>query len=287
MLLREQSKGAEVAPRQRFAPILLLAGLAASLMATAAQAAPEEIQVYMDEMDDPGEIGLDTHVNYVLTGLPTDDYPGEQQSLHRLRVTPEFSYGITRSLEAGLYLPLATLDRDGHAGVYGVKGRLKYIAHRREGERWWYGANFELGHVVRRLDINPWNAELKGIVGTRQGRWTLAFNLNLDFVVSGPQPSPASLDGDTKISYAVAKTFALGVESYNGLGDVKRIGRFGDAEQTIFATADKSFGKWDLNIGIGRGYGANPDRLLLKAIIGVPIDGLFRHRRGQARAEAG
>ncbi len=261
--------------------------VAAALAPATARAAPEEIQVYMDEMDDPGEIGLDTHLNYVPTGALLDDYPGEQQSLHRLRVTPEFSYGVTRNLEAGLYLPLATLDRDGHAGVYGVKGRLKYIAHRQEGERWWYGANFELGHVARRLDINPWNAELKGIVGTRQGKWTVAFNLNLDWVVSGPQPSPASLDGDTKISYALSKKLALGIESYNGLGDVKSIARFGDAEQTIFATADTSFGKWDLNLGVGRGYGANPDRLILKAIIGVPIDGLFHRRRGQARVDAG
>ena len=85
----------------------------------------------------------------------------------------------------------------------------------------------------------------------------------------------------------MTRKFALGIESYNGLGDVKSIGRFGDAEQSIFAVADKSFGKWDLNVGIGRGYGANPDRLILKAIVGIPIDGLFHHRRGQSRAEAG
>lgn len=265
----------------------LAACVGTAIGSPAARAAPEEIQVYMDELNNPGEIGLDTHVNYVLSGATTDDYPGQQQSLHRLRVTPEFSYGITRDLEAGLYLPLATLDRDGRAGAYGVKGRLKYIAHRREDETWWYGANFELGRVTRRIDINPWNAELKGIVGTRQGRWTLAFNLNLDFVVSGPQPSPASFDGDTKISYAVGKKFAVGIESYNGLGDAKSIGRFRDAEQSIFATVDKSFGKWDLNVGVGRGYGANPDWMILKTIIGVPIEGLFQHRRGQTRTDAG
>ena len=53
-------------------------------------AAPGEIQVYLDEMNQPGQFGLDVHSNFVFTGALTDDYPGQQQSLHRLRVTPSF-----------------------------------------------------------------------------------------------------------------------------------------------------------------------------------------------------
>lgn len=34
---------------------------------------------------------------------------------------------------------------------------------------------------------------------------------------------------------------------------------------------EKSFGKWDLNLGLGRGYGAPEDRWIVKAIVGVPI----------------
>jgi hypothetical protein len=60
----------------------------ALLAAQPAKAAPEEIQVYMDEMDKPGHFGLDTHLNYVTDGTYTDDYPGQQQALHRLRITP-------------------------------------------------------------------------------------------------------------------------------------------------------------------------------------------------------
>jgi len=243
-----------------------------------AHAAPEEIQVYMDEMDRPGEIGLDSHINYVARGDATTGTVGQQQSLHQLRLTPEFSYGITPNLEAGLYLPLATLDGAGHAGAYGIKGRLKYIAPRAEGQDWWIGANFELGRVGHQLDINPWNAEFKGIIGTQKGPWILAFNLNLDFVVSGPQRSPLSFDGDTKVSYSITRKLALGIESYNGLGDTRAFGRFGGNEHSTFVTVDTALGPWDLNLGLGRGYGANPDHLIVKAIIGVPIDRLFHHR---------
>lgn len=37
-------------------------------------------------------------------------------------------------------------------------------------------------------------------------------------------------------------------------------------------TVDTRLGKWDLNLGIGAGYGANADHVILKAIVGIPID---------------
>jgi len=106
----------------------------------AANAAPEEIQVYLDEMSDPGTFGLDVHNNYVVSGDPIADYTGEQQSVHRYRVTPELAYGVTRYLELGLYLPLATLDRDVRFHVDGVKVRVKFMAPRPSDQHWFWGA---------------------------------------------------------------------------------------------------------------------------------------------------
>jgi hypothetical protein len=251
---------------------LALAGCAALAAGRAAHAAPEEIQVYMDDMSDPGRFGLDVHVNYVGTGYATNDYPGQQQSLHRLRVTPEFAYGVTPNLELGLYLPLATLDGDGRVGLYGLKLRAKYIAPKAADQKWFWGANLEVGGVTHQLDQNPYNAELKGIVGIRSGRWTAAFNANVDFKLSGPAASPASLDLDTKLSYALTRTLAIGVETYNGAGPFRKLGDFGHSDGSSFVTIDKNFGRWDVNFGIGSGYGSSRDRLILKAIVGVPID---------------
>jgi hypothetical protein len=244
----------------------------AAVCAGTTRAAPEEIQVYMDEMSAPGVFGLDIHSNYVLTGDRVADYPGEQQSLHRLRITPEFAYGITPNLEAGLYLPLADVDSRGRLSADGVKVRLKFIAPKAEGQDWFWGVNFEIGKVDKRLDPNPYNAELKGILGRRIGPWTVAINANVDFKVSGSAPAPASFEIDGKVSYALSKTLAIGVETYNGAGEFRRLGRFGGSEQTTFLTVDKSFGGWDVNLGLGQGYGANPDNFVVKAIIGVPID---------------
>jgi hypothetical protein len=244
----------------------------AALACGAAFGADEEIQVYMDELGKPGEFGLDVHTSYVASGDLVVDYPGNEPSLHRLRVTPEFAYGLTNSLELGVYLPLATLDRDGQLGLGGIKFRLKYIAPRAPEDSWFWGANLELGRVNHSLDANPVNGELKGIAGTRSGPWTLAFNANVGFKVSGPEPSPATFELATKLMHSIGNGASLGIESFNGMGELRSPGHFGDSEQAGFIVLDKSIGRWELNLGAGMGYGTSPDRLILKAIIGVPID---------------
>ncbi|MDE2486312.1 MAG: hypothetical protein KGO51_02855 [Alphaproteobacteria bacterium] len=248
-----------------FAGLALLPGCAA--------AADEEIQVYMDEMNPKGVYGLDLHLNYVPQGRAANvDYAGQMASDGRFRFTPEWSYGLTDNVELGLYLPLATLDRNGDAELGGVKGRVKWIAPRSPGQDWFWGANLEIGRVRRSLDINPWNAELKGILGVRQGPWTLAANLNADWAVSGPDKGPVTYQLATKASYKVAPDTALGLESYNSLGSARRFGRLSDNDQEAFVVLDQGFGRWDLDFGVGRGWGAPEDQWIVKAIIGVPID---------------
>lgn len=238
--------------------------------AGAAQAAPEEVQVYLDELNPAGAPGLDVHVNYVASGEPALDYPGEQAALHRWRVTPEFSLGLGGGFEAGLYLPLATIAPDQPLRLDGIKARLKWLApHGDEGFYW--GANLELGRVAQRLDLNPWNGELKLIGGWRRGRWRVGVNGNFDFVVSGPQHDPITAELASKVGYAVSDALTLGVESYNGMGALRDPGHWSRQEHVTFLTADTRIGRWDVNAGLGRGYGANADETIVKFVIGVPL----------------
>jgi hypothetical protein len=253
-----------------------LAGWAAAgcllALAGTAQAADEEIQVYMDEIGPVHVPTLDVHLNYVPDGRVRPDYPGEEASEGRFRITPEWAYALNPSLELGAYLPLAEIDRDGRAEIGGVKGRIKWVAPRPEGQDWFWGLNFELGRVRHDLDRNPWNAELKGIVGTRRGPWTLAANLNVDWVVSGPDQGAApDLQLATKVGYALSKKTSVGVESYNALGTTRRLGRFVQGDHQTYLVVDRGFGRWDLNFGVGYGYGAPEDRWIVKAVVGVPI----------------
>src|SRR5262249_1887688 len=145
----------------------------------------------------------------------------------RTRITPEWSWALNPNLELGAYLPLAEITRRGDLEIGGAKARIKWIAPRAEGRDGFWGLNFEIGRVRRSLDANPWNAELKGIVGTRKGPWTLAANLNLDWVVSGPDQGAApELQLALKAAYALGKDTSIGVETYNGLGSTRVLGPF-------------------------------------------------------------
>src|SRR4249919_827322 len=257
---------------RRRAGLAALGLLAAGLVPGAARAADEEIQVYMDEIGPPRRLGLDVHLNYVPTGRTLPDYPGQQASEGRTRITPEWSWALNSSFELGAYLPLMTIDRHGGFEADGIKGRIKWVAPRPADQAWFWGLNFELGRVKEDLDRNPWNAELKGILGTRAGPWTLAANLNIDWVVSGPdQGAPADLQLALKAGYAVGKDTSIGIETYNALGNTRTLGRFAENDHQTYLVIDKSFGRWDLNFGVGYGYGRPEDRWIVKAIVGVPI----------------
>ncbi len=242
---------------------------------TLAYAAPEEIQVYMDEMDAPGQFGLDLHTNDVpSSSAPTE--PGVMAPAHLFRLTPEFSYGLTPNFELGAYV-LTTENAQNGAQVDGAKLRIKYIAHKAPDQNYFWGANLEVGKVSALLDPNPWGAELKGIFGFRESGWTVAFNPNLDWVVSGPVSIPATYELDTKVAYAVTPDYQLGVESYNQLGPTGNSGLYDAAvldqySQMLYAVLDTHVHDWDLNIGLGRGFTDFSDRWVIKAIIGVPID---------------
>lgn len=240
------------------------------MVGSAAWAASEEIQVYMDEMNRPGEIGLDIHHNYVFSGGSVPDYPGAQAARHVLRVTPEFSYGLTPNLELGAYI-LASRDANGSSTVDGKKLRLKYIAAKLPNQPYFIGANLEIGRVDRRLNQDPWNGELKGIFGYRTGRWTTALNTNVGFKVSGPVASPPTLDIASKIAYKTNQDYQIGIESYNELGELRRLGNLNQQSQTLYAVIDTTLHGWDINFGVGRGLTPASDRWLMKAVLSVPF----------------
>lgn len=257
------------APR-RMLCLPLLATLALAVSARPAQAAPEEVQVYTNDINAPGQVGLELHVNHVATGDPTPDYPGGQSSTGRLRVTPEWSYGIDEHFELGVYLPLTTIDNHGTFRADGYKIRLKWLPQHSE-RGVYYGINYEVGREDHHLDQNPWNNEVKLIGGWEGNRWLIGGNVNFDFALSGPAKAPPAVELDTKVGYKLQEATLIGFETYNGAGNTTSFGHFGSSDQATYLTLDTKVGRWDVNAGIGRGYGANADHLILKMIVGVPI----------------
>jgi hypothetical protein len=257
-------------PAPRAVALCALAALGAfglAAYAPVAIAAPEEIQVYMDDMSAPGQFGLDVHNNYVPSGRSEPSYAGEEPPAHVYRLTPEFYYGLRDTVELGAYL-LTTHDAAGRTYFDGEKLRVKFIAPHDGTRGTFWGANLEVGRTDRRVSESPWNAELKGIWGYRTGAWTLAANANADWSPS-PHGGPTTFEADGKVAYAVLADLQLGVETYDELGPVSGPLALGAQSQVSYLALDTTLGRFDLNAGVGHGWTGASDRWVFKFIIGT------------------
>ena len=248
--------------------LLCLLSLAA-LSPVPAMAAPEEIQVYIDDLTPPGSFGTDVHNNYVVSGSGTPDYPGGEAPVHLYRLTPEFYYGLSDTLELGLYL--LTTRQPGRSFMFdGPKARLKFIAPHDEAQGAFWGLNLEIGKTSLRVSEQPWGTELKGIWGCRWPRWLLAVNADVDWDSSHAFGGASSLGLDTKLAYTTDAGYQAGFELYDELGPLRDIGGLRDRSQTLYAVLDTELGpRLDLDAGIGRGLTSASDRWIMKFILGI------------------
>lgn len=254
--------------------LALAAALALAWPLRAAADLQDEIQVYTNDIGEPGERGLELHVNTTPRGRSTPDYPGEVTPQHGLRVTPEFSWGLTRTLEAGLYLPLV-MDGSGHWDAAGLKLRLKWLPWRpAEGADGGFGGlNLELSRLAGRYSASRSGAELRSILGWRGGDWLLAVNPTLGFDLSdGYQGGRPELSLGVKVSRRVAEGLAAGAEWYAGTGPVGRPLPRSEQDQRLFLALDVDRKPWFVNLGLGRALTDAADRWTVKAIFELPFD---------------
>jgi hypothetical protein len=192
-------------------PLLALA-LAAALAATPCRAdLQDEIQVYDDSINQPREFGLELHVNTTPRGRGLPNYPGEVPPLHALRLTPEFSWGLTRTTELGLYLP--TVRRpDGSYDLAGGKVRLKWLPLQPgDGTGAFGGVNFELSRLAFRYSESRTSLETRFIAGWRNPDWLVAVNPVLGFGLSpGFRGQRPDFDLGLKVSRRVGEGIAGG-----------------------------------------------------------------------------
>ena len=253
----------------------LCASLLAAFVALPAAHAElsDEIQVYTDDINEPGKFGLELHVNTTPKGRSTPDYPGEVVPHHGWRIAPEFSYGLTRDWEAGLYLPVSR-DASGNTQLAGAKVRLKWLPVKpTEGETgWFFGANGELSRLKQRFSASRTSAELRLMGGWRDAQWLFALNPVFGWNLSdGMRSSTADVALGAKVARTVAKDVALGLEYYSDLGTTKRILPASQQGNVLYAAVDARVHGWDLNVGVGWGLTKSADDLTVKAIVGVPF----------------
>jgi len=236
-------------------------------------ALPDEIQVYVDDLNDPGQAGLQLHVNTTPVGVTEPDYPGENLAVHATRFTFEPSYGINRNWEAGAYLPLV-MNADGGLRAAGFRLRLKWVPIRPapEAAGFFLGANGELGQVQSRFEINRREFELRPLLGWHNADWLLAVNPVLTFTLRGPDAGhPPEFAPSYKFARTIAQGIATGLEYYTDVGTIADIEALSDQKRTLYWAFDIDRKPWNVNFGIGRGLTSSTDRWTVKMIIDIPL----------------
>ena len=257
---------------------ILAAVAALALLAPAGPAmavVQDEIQVYTDDINKPGEFGLELHVNTTPRGTNRADYPGELTTHRGLRITPEFSYGISKDVDVGLYLPLSL--NNGNWSIGGYKLRAKWLPVRGDEANggFFAGANVEISNIESKFESSRYNGELRFMLGHRSHDWLFAVNPTLGWALSPSQQTPVPQNPRVRVGYKVSRTvlegIAAGFEYYNEKGRWGSFNPGGEQSKMVFLTLDVEHGPLPFNIGIGRGLNSNSDKLTIKAIFDVPF----------------
>jgi len=259
--------------RRALALVALTCSCSAVFLPLNAHAISDEIQVYTDDINKPGEFGLELHVNTTPRGRKTPDYPGDSPPHHGLRFTPEFSYGLSKDWEAGLYIPTVR-NGDGNFSVSGAKLRLKWLPLRGDEETggWYAGANLELSSVNKRYSESRYSSELRIMTGYRAKEWHLAVNPIFGWDLSkGYRSGGPSFDLATKAVHDITEGIALGLEYYSGMGKLNHTLPSSLQENTLFFVMDYDRKPWAFNIGIGKGLNGATDKWTVKTIIEIPF----------------
>jgi hypothetical protein len=249
----------------------LLAGLLA-LAPASALAIVDEIQVYTDEVDAPGESGLELHLNTTPRGRKTPDYDGDLPPYRGTRITPEFSWGLGHDMDWGLYFPSA-IDKDGNWYLAGIKPRFKWMpVHGSEEEGGWYaGANIEISRLTKKFSDSPWSAELRLITGYRAPDWLLGVNAIPEWGLSKGFRGSPDFELAWKAAHRVAGPLFMGLEYYNGYGALSDRLPGPEQDRTLYLVAEYEAKSWSLNFGVGHGLTPASDNVTVKAIVGVPF----------------
>src|SRR6266550_6849022 len=151
--------------------------ICSSLPASAsAWAQSDEIQVYTGELETPGKANLTIHANYTPRGDTVAPFPGGVATQGSVNGAFEWAYGVSDWFEAGTYLPVYSITRDGKVLLDGAKLRTLFAVPHAGARSFFYGVNFELSRNSRGWDASRYGGEIRPIVGTRSGVWEFIVN---------------------------------------------------------------------------------------------------------------
>ena len=225
----------------------------------------DEIQVYDGTIAAPGVINLTLHNNYTPSGHLAADEPGGVIPNHALNGVPEWAYGVTEWFEAGLYLPLYTVNGNGAVQLNGFKLRTLFVEPHAADHLFVYGINFEYSWNAPHWDPHRYSSEIRPILGWHLGRLDFIVNPILDNDYEGI----GNLDfaPESRLAWNFSKTFAVALEEYDDFGPVRHFYGHDAQFHQLFSVFDYRGHSVSVELGVGFGLTSGTDHRIVKLIL--------------------
>ncbi len=230
-----------------------------------------EIQVYGASLVPAQRTMVELHSNFTADGrgavldslLPTE---------HAFHETLEVTHGFTPWLEVGFYVFTSLRDGNGWSWVGDhVRPRLAVP----ESWHWPVGVSLsmEVGYQRRVFSTDTWTWEIRPILDQQLGRWYWALNPALEKALAGENAARGwEFSPNAAVSYDLSRQVTAALEYYGALGPVSGFDPAPEQQHQLFAAVDLNVSpRWEINLGVGRGFTSSTDRLLLKTIFGYRL----------------
>jgi hypothetical protein len=225
----------------------------------------DEIQVYDGEINKPGEAGLELHLNATPNGKSGQAFDRERITDRGVRITPELSYGLTDTLELGLYIPTMYTPQYGYEFA-GYKPRIKWIPiQARENQPWSAGINVEYAKLKTGMSESAKGSEVRFILGYEGQNWKLAMNPILEKNFSPRTENTPELELNLRaILKQDGSIKGVGLEYYQSLGPYNNFSPNNEQHKQLFLVTEFDINKgplkdWDIHLAAGTGWdGADP-----------------------------
>lgn len=133
--------------------------------------------------------------------------------------------------------------------------------------------------MTKRSEAEPWNTEVRPIVGYYGDAWRVAFNPVLHWALVGRDAWLPTIEPQLKVGRLVADNLVLGIEHFADLGMIHDIEPLKHQGHNTYAALDTTVANVNVNFGVGYGWTQDSDRWTIKLILGLPfnqmVDSLF------------
>jgi hypothetical protein len=230
----------------------------------------DEIQVYDGGLADVGKFNLTWHNNFIPKGLTELPFAGGNSADRSFNGVTEWAYGVTSWFEAGLYLPLYSVDHNNGATFNGFKLRALFAVPHADDRRFFYGVNYEFSVNRKNWDENRITSEVRPIIGWHLKPWDIIVNPILDTAWDGVRNldfAPA-----TRLAYNVNDKWAVAFEEYADYGPLHELAGASDQAHQLYFVVNHGTKFMDIEAGVGVGVTNASDKLTFKLLLSKDLN---------------